>query len=205
MKIIYALLLILFAVILVKLSLFTYKRVRLMIKLGRLVKETGGKIKYKMPPFLPNIFMAEEGDIELTVGKKTYYIRLFNGGGKKRCIHFASPEYCVRFTGRVSGPFGGKFGTHMINYANSTFYTGVKVYKMKPFNIPVSTNDGEGTERIMIFNPAPNYVSFVTEEKTTIKVAFTGDEFYGFKIFSLSSFIAYADRETRNSDDFVYF
>ena len=64
---------------------------------------------------------------------------------------------------------------------------------------------GKNVEKILLFTPAPNEVSYVTEEKTTIKLAFTGDEFYGMKIFTTSSFIAYADRETRKNDELMYF
>ena len=55
--------------------------------------------------------------------------------------------------------------------------------------------------KILLFSPAPCEVSYVTEEKTSIKLAFTGDTLYSFKIFTPSTFATYAEREYRNRLD----
>ena len=53
---------------------------------------------------------------------------------------------------------------------------------------------------VLLFNPAPCEVSYVSEAKTSIKVAFTGDEFYGMQIFTASTFVSYADRMMREEE-----
>ena len=52
---------------------------------------------------------------------------------------------------------------------------------------------------VLIFSPAPNEVSYVTETKNSIRVAFSGDRVYGARIFTASTFLTIADREYRES------
>ena len=62
----------------------------------------------------------------------------------------------------------------------------------------LSVEKGVKTVPVWIFNPAPGEVSLVTEEKTSIKLAFTGDTVYGEQIFTASTFAAYAERVFRD-------
>ena len=50
---------------------------------------------------------------------------------------------------------------------------------------------------MLIFTPAPNEVTYVTETKTRIKSAFDGDLMYGQMIFTSTTFVSYADRMER--------
>jgi len=52
---------------------------------------------------------------------------------------------------------------------------------------------------------APGELSYVSKEKTSVKIAFTDDEVYGMKVFTSSTFASYADRMSRINDEFMYF
>ena len=137
-----------------------------------------------------------------------YLIRLYSGGGITKFVHFASPKYSVIYSRVKTGRFvvSGRIRSRFITFADSAFNVGTKVFILPDFPIP---NDdrlyGKKVERILLFNPAPNEVSFVTSEKTSIRTAFSGDDMYGMKIFTGSGFIAYADRQTRKNDATIYF
>ena len=185
-----------------------YKRVNLCVKLGSLKKMCGAKITYQRFPFLPTRFMSEKADIIVEILDTVYLIRLYSGGGITKYVHFASPEYSVRYSRLKMGRFviNGRIRSRFITFADSAFNVGTKVITMPPFPIP---NDDrlykKRVERVLLFCPAPNEVSFVTKEKTSIRTAFEGDSMYGIKVFTGSSFIAHADRETRKNDELRYF
>ena len=63
--------------------------------------------------------------------------------------------------------------------------------------IKISPSDEREIIPVLIFNPAPGEVSYVTEEKSSIKIAFSGDEFRGEKIFTPTTFVIWADRKKR--------
>ena len=50
---------------------------------------------------------------------------------------------------------------------------------------------------VLIFNPAPHDVTYVTESKNRVAAAFTGDKVYDQTIFTASTFVTYADRYER--------
>ena len=64
--------------------------------------------------------------------------------------------------------------------------------RLEEIDLDISTDD-------YVTNPKFKdlYMSYVTEGKTSIKVAFTGDEVYGRKIFTASTFEIFVDREAR--------
>ena len=197
------------ALILVKLILRTAKRVQLIIKLNSLKKDCKASVRFHRFPFLPTALMSENPDVSVEIGDTVYLIRLYSGG-KLKYVHFASPKYSVRFSRMKAGIFSvNRRGRASIAVPmGDTYNTQMKVFIIPELKTPEWAKSGHSErkiENVMIFNPAPTEVSYVTEEKTTIKVAFTGDEFYGMKIFTASSFVAYADRETRKYDELIYF
>ena len=50
---------------------------------------------------------------------------------------------------------------------------------------------------VLIFNPAPHDVTYVTPEKNKVVAAFTGDTVYTEKIYTASTFVTFADRYAR--------
>lgn len=184
------------------------RRVSLCIKLSGLKKMCGARITYQRFPFLPTFMANEKADITVEILDTVYLIRLYSGGGMTRYVHFASPNYSVRYSRVKTGRFviNGRIRSRFITFADSAFNVGTKVIILPDFPIPEDDRFyGKKVERVLLFNPAPNEVSFVTEEKTSIRTAFEGDDMYGVKVFTGSSFIAYADRETRKNDSFRYF
>ena len=184
------------------------KRLSLLIKLASLKKTCGAKITYKRSPFLPMRFSSEKPDIIVEILDTVYLIRLYSGGGMTRFVHFASPNYSVRYSRVKTGRFviNGRIRSRFITFADSAFNVGTRVIILPDFPIPEDDRFyGKKIERVLLFNPAPNEVSFVTEEKTSIRTAFEGDEMYGVKVFTGSSFISHADRETRKNDEMKYF
>lgn len=183
-----------------------YKRVAMICKLKKLVKAHDGELKFLRFPFLPNCFTSEKPDITVKILDTVYLIRIYSGGSKYSLVHFASEKYSVRYVKMASkwATLGGGRGRFAIVDAAHAFTVGAKVFVTPPIKVP-SEYEGVKTERILLFNPAPNAVSYVTPERTRIKLAFTGDEFYGMKVFTGSSFVAYADRRTRKDDEMMYF
>lgn len=204
--IINTLLLIIGIIIILRLSLWCSKRVLMIRKLAKLVKEHSAEIKFLRFPFLPNFFIKEKPDISVKIRDTVYLIRLYSGGSKYSIVHFASEKFsvrCVKMASRIVA--AGRWRSSIV-YEAQAFAVGAKVFVMPPMKTPENIeNSGVRVEKILLFNPAPNTVTYVTPEKTTIKLAFTGDELFGAKIFTASSFAAYADRQTRKDDEMVYF
>lgn len=207
-EIINLLLLIAVSILLIRITVWTSKRIGMIIKLYRLVREHSGKLKFLRFPFLPNAFASEKPDISVKILDTVYLIRLYSGGSGYSLVHFASEKYSVRYVKMASKwvSYRGFFGrSAMVDVAHA-FSVGAKVFVMPKLKTPDEFSDKNvNVEKVMLFNPAPNAVSYVTPEKTNIKLAFTGDELHGMKIFTGSSFVSYADRQTRKDDDMMYF
>ena len=208
-QIINLILFIIISIALIRLVLWISKRAQLIIKLNSLKSECKATVRFSRFPFLPTSMMSKNPDVTVEIGNTVYLIRLYSGG-KLKYVHFSSPKYSVRFSRMKAGIFAvNRRGKASISTPiGDTYNTAMKVFVIPELKVPEWTKDSypeKTVEQVMIFNPAPNEVSYVTEEKTTIKVAFTSDEFYGMKIFTASSFVAYADRETRKYDELMYF
>jgi hypothetical protein len=185
-----------------------FRRVSLVVKLEGLKKLCGAKIIYQRFPFLPTAMASEKADVIVEILDTVYLIRLYSGGGSTKFVHFASPKYSVRYSRLRTGRFviNGRIRSRFITFADSAFNVGTRVIILPDFPIPSDDRCyGKRVERVILFNPAPTEVSFVTEEKTSIRTAFAGDEMYGVKVFTASSFISHADRETRKNDEMTYF
>ena len=177
------------------------------MKLKQLVKEHSGELKFLSFPFLPMSISSEKPDISVRIRDTIYLIRLYSGRSNRYHVHFASESFSVRYIKMASRMVSsGRWRTLVVMHTTQAHTVGAKVFVMPPMQIPKELENGAGrVEKIMIFNPSPNAVSYVTPEKTTIKLAFTGDEMNDMKIFTGSSFVAYADRETRKDDEMLYF
>ena len=201
-------LLVIAVILCVRVSTWTCKRTTLIVKLKKLVDEHSGELRFLRFPFLPNALTSENPDISVKILDTVYLIRLYSGGSKHSCVHFASEEYSVRYVKMASKwvSYRGFFGrSAMVDVAHA-FSVGAKVFVLPKLKTPDNLAQADThVEKIMLFNPSPNTVSYVTPEKTTIKLAFTGDEMHGMKIFTGSSFVAYADRQTRKDDEMMYF
>lgn len=202
------LLFIIATLIIIRLCAWSCKRVIMIIKLTRLVRQYDGELKFLRFPFLPNSLITAKPDISVKILDTVYLIRLYSGGMKYSLVHFASDKFSVRYVKMASKwvTRGGARGRYAIVDVAQAFTVRSRVYVTPPMIVPKEYEvDGINVEKILLFNPAPNAVSYVTPEKNRIKLAFTGDEFNGMKVFTGSSFVAYADRQTRKDDEMKYF
>ena len=131
-------------------------------------------------------------------------MRFYNGIGTKHQVHFASKEYSASF--RVVGLTvaadlgralmgrgkGGKVGVG----ANGK----VRIVPELKLPFEYSNLGGKAIVPIMIFAPAPSAISYVSEEKNSIKTAFTGDGFYGMTVFSGADACDFLLRESTRED-----
>ena len=201
-------LLVIAIVITVQFSYWFSKRVAMIWKLRRLVKQHNGKLKFLRFPFLPNSLTSAKPNISVRILDTVYLIRLYSGGGRYSLVHFASEKFSVRYVKMASKwvTVGGARGRYAIVDVAHAFTVRSRVFVTPPMNVPDEYKAyGLHVEKILLFNPAPNAVSYVTPSKNRIKLAFTGDEFNNMKVFTGSSFVAYADRQTRKDDQMKYF
>lgn len=174
-----------------------WRRCKLYKRINRLKKETGAEIKYVKPPFLSLFKISKVPEITVKLGNKIYLIRTFFGGGIGKVVHFASEEWLVRFSRlRAAGYSKRRLGEKIVN-ARSGFAVGTKVFRLPRLDLSAYREDGREVIPVIIFNPAPGEVSYVTKEKTAILDAYTGDSVLGTLVFTSSTFPTFAEREYR--------
>ena len=132
---------------------------------------------------------------------KIYQVRLFSGGNGFRAVHIANEKYAVVYTKR--GGDGMKHtgrGTRRLRRVTEPFRAYGAITKIIP-----ELDTGSGYSRcaipVLLFCPEPKELTFVTPEKNSIKVAFTGDEIIGHRIFTPDTFASYLDRDSRGYYD----
>ena len=189
-------------------------RISLLLKLNSLKKLCNAKISLQVWPFRPMWAAKEKADIKIEILNTVYLIRLYSGGGGIYSAHFANEEYSclfVRLRAANRAPQGS--GANSLSMSSGINIKS-KVIHLPPFPIPPEYASGERkVVRVMLLNPAPEVLSYVTEEKCSIRLALTGDELYGVKVFTASSFVKYADRMMReeerlsrdNPDEYEFF
>lgn len=195
------LLLILAIVFITRLALWLRKRIVLVLKLKKLVSRHNGELKFLRLPFLPTRMNSEKPDAYVKILNTVYLIRLYSGGNKHHMVHFVSERFSVRYMKMAMRMLAStrRRGTG-IAYVDSgkAFTVRSKVFVAKPMIAPDELTDSSlHCEKILLFNPAPHAVSYVSSEGTDIKVALTGDEVFGMKIYTGSSFTQYADAQAR--------
>lgn len=173
----------------------------MLLRIYSLKKDCNAKITLHTFPFLPRLISRDTADITVEILDTLYHIRLYSGIGQSRTVHFASERFSVIFSRlrmvmRASGRAAARRAQPTVT---ASFNTGGRVRVLKPMRI--TDTPSKRSVKVMLFSPAPCEVSYVTEEKTSIKLAFTGDEMYGYRIFTASTFAIYAEREARAERD----
>ena len=151
---------------------------------------------------------SKSPDVIVEVGNTVYLARLISGGGSLHFIHFASSEYFVTYTKfkLTLGSLFNKGARRSYVKAHGSVNTSMqKVHIMPKLEIPEKYKikneyDTRKIVPIIILSPEPAEVTFVTEKRNAIKAAFTGDEVYGQKVFTPSTFAIYADRQKRQEE-----
>lgn len=212
-------LLIIVLLLLARFALWFIKRTKLLINLFSLKKECGAKVEILRFPYRPMLFASDKPDLRVTVKDRVYNIRIYSGGGATKAVHFASENYSVVYSRlgvaiRKSTPyvwsgraplfyFGAKVG-QKVRYIPSLAKPNKNKESTENFDFLYTDSATESKikeENVIIFNPAPSEVSYVTKDKTKINLAFTGDMLYSERIFTGSTFIRYADRMSRAEED----
>lgn len=181
-----------------KLLIFIIKRASMLSKIYALKKQCGAKITLHSFIFRPMWWKCKTPDITVQIRDTVYRLHLYNGGGGARYVHFASDRFSVVYSKwkTIMRSSGGVQGLPRNLGLTLSVKGEVNVIE------PLSSYEGRGkVENILLFSPAPAEVSYVTEEKTSIKLAFTGDTLYGYKIFTPSTFATYAERKWREEAD----
>lgn len=194
-------LLIVALVLIVRFILWSRKRIVMIIRLKSLQRELGAEVKFLRFPLLPTRTNSQKPDLYVKILNTVYLIRLYSGGNKHHMVHFSSERFSVRYMKMAMRMLtSSKRRSTGLAYVESgkAFTVSSKVFVSRPLELPdkLATEDVK-VEKILLFNPAPHAVSYVLPEKTGIKVALTGDEVFGMKIYTGSSFVEYAKRQAR--------
>ncbi|MBR2930899.1 MAG: hypothetical protein IKC32_06685 [Clostridia bacterium] len=173
------------------------KRTALIFKLLGLKKSCNAKVSLLSFPYRPMWLVREGADARVEIMNTVYLIRFYSGGGISKSVHFANESYSCIYM-RLKGLRGVRGMGRSSLAMSSGINLYAKVVYTPPFPIPEEYSESEKhIVRALILNPAPGMLSYVTEEKTSIKIAFTGDELYGIKVFTASTFERYAERMMR--------
>ncbi len=170
-----------------------YKRCALIRMFKRLEGIEGIEVKRLKCPFTSLIRMSRSPEYIVNIYENSYLVRCYNGGGVGKSVHFASPRFTARYS-KMRGYYYRAGMGRVVKTRGFTFGSSVKIIE------PIALSNGNFTKNyteVLIFNPAPEDVTFVVKEKTSIRAAFTGDTVYGRRIFTASAFEIFADREAR--------
>lgn len=193
LEIILALLLVMY---LARLVSAVSKRASLNRAVKRLSKIEGVKIFDLKGTYGSLLRMSRDAEYYLSIYGDVYLVRAYNAVGSSHAVHFASERFTVRFPRVKSIVFMPNSPRAKRPIALKGFNFGGSVKVIEPIRKPDFMGERKYTE-ILVFNPAPSDVSYVSKEKTKIKIAFTGDEVYGRRIFTASTFEIFVDREAR--------
>ena len=152
--------------------------------------------KFTRSPVLAFLKISRAPDLTAEIGDKIYAIRLYNGAGKRHSVHFASREYSARF--RADGlSVMSDVGRAIMSKGRQDTSVGKSG---RVIIIPALVySDGEKEIiPITVFNPAPSDVTYVSEERNSIKRAFSGDEIYGTTVFSSRGVCDFLERKALN-------
>ena len=188
---------VIFVIIVLFLLWFT-KRTIFLIRLFGLAKEIDAKITLQRCPYRPMWRASSTADIKIEVLNTVYLVRLYSGGGSSHSVHFANINYStvyMRLLRSQRSPQGS--GASSLSMSSGMNLSAKFIY-LPEVEIPEELKaGGKNVVSVLILNPAPSVLSYVSDEKTSIKIAFTGDEMYGVKVFTGSTFLRYIDRMKR--------
>ncbi len=174
-----------------KIIRFVLKRLFLLLSVLRLRNITGVSLEELRPIAFFSPRVTKVPVVRVKIYSRSYAVRLFSGKSSLYAVHIANREYAAVFMKSGGAVKVRRFVRSMraVHEASRVYFPRTVI--MKP--IECHPDDSE----VMIFSPAPRELTYVTEKRTSIKVAFTGDEIYGMKIFTKTTFSNFVDRESR--------
>jgi len=191
--------LIVVAVLSVKIIRLCVKRLMLHIKITRLGRIDGVEVRTVRSPLAALFSVGARPVYAVRVDGTVFYVRIYNGVGASRVVHFASKEYTARFVRLITASYTATRGGKRLHAFSRGVSVNSRVIILPELQLPAEHPEGCAACEVLIFNPAPGEVSYVTEERTRIEVAFTGDEVHGVKIFTARTFARFVDRMTRGA------
>ena len=176
-------------------AFFAVKRTKLLVTVSRLGRYDGVSVQILHPMLFYLPCPSKKSAALLTVGGKRYSLRILNGKGSLYSLHMASERFAVIFVKSEGGVKVRFFGKRTVK--TTTVASGV--YFPRTVYIP----EGECTDAIplTVLCPAPREMTYVTPNKTSIAVAFTGDKVNGERIFTTSTLDSFIDRDSRGFFD----
>lgn len=194
----------LIAVPIYKISILVYIRTRDYLKLSKLKGECNAKINYTRPPIFSLIKASSLPDLVIETDAEIYAVRFLSSGGRHRFMHLARRDFLVTYRRSYFALLEMfSFRRYKFKVTGSGSETASQRVKILP-RLAVPKEISERAEllskplvKVIILSPEPLEFTYVTKEKTSIKLAFSGDEVDGYKVFNAKNFLAYADRQTR--------
>ena len=179
-------------------------RIGAVTKIRTLKKLSGADVRILRLPVIPFLRPCASPDMAVEIGRKVYFIRFISGRSHLSFLHFASRRFAVvytklRFT--ISGIFARGARRGFVRGQGTVDTSRQRVYVIPEMKIP-SAYEGPKKEivEVMLLCPAPCEVTYVTEAKTSIRAAFTGDIIYGRMIFTPDTLVSFADRMRREEE-----
>ena len=182
-------------IIVTKIFLFTKRRLSLLISVLKLNKIETVSVKITNPIAVFSKRVTKKPFAKVTVGYKTYAVRLFNGKGHSHAAHIVNSSFASVFL-----KTGGAVKVRTLARHAFAVNEASRVYFPRTVFLPDTSSDKEENE-ILLFSPSPRELTYVTAERTSIKAAFTGDEVFGFKVFTKTTFANFIDRDSRGFYD----
>lgn len=178
-----------------KMAVFEWKRISLLICVLKLRRLDGTEVE------ICNVFAAllpiitRKPVYRVKVYSKSYAVRLFSGKSYLHAVHIVNREFAAVFM-----KSGGAVKVRRFVRSMRAVHEDSRVYFPRTVIMKPMEKNPDDTE-VMIFSPAPRELTYVSESRTSIKVAFTGDEVYGMKVFTKTTFANFIDRDTRGFYD----
>jgi len=192
-----------FAVIIIALAiaallfLFVKRRLSLLFSILNLKKIDTVTVEITNFPALFSKRVTKKPFAKIKVQEKTYAVRLFNGKGFSHAAHIVNESYAAVFM-----KTGGAVKVRRFVRTVTAVHEAARVYFPRTVFLP-DVSDNQGETPILLFSPAPRELTYVTKERTSIKAAFTGDEIFGFKVFTKKTFANFIDRDSRGFFDSI--
>lgn len=179
----------------VKLICYTAIRVRLYFTVTSLGGISGVSVLSVSPIAFILPFVTKRAAAYVSVRDKTYAIRIFNGRGMAYAAHIASARYATVFM-----KSGGVAKVRRVRDGfRSAAIEGSRVYRAKTVFLPDMTE--EGVTPLLVFVPEPRELTYVTKKRTSIRVAFVGDNVFGIRVFTRRTLVSFIDRDSRGFYD----
>ena len=176
------------------------KRTIFIFNIYSLKKLCNATITLQTFPYRPMWAVSEGEDIRIEIGNTVYLVRIYSGGGGMSSVHFANKNYsCVYLRLRAANRAPQGTGANSLAMSGGVNISS-KVICLPDFPVPEGESGDKRLVRVLLLNPAPSVLSYVTDEKTSIRIAFTGDEMYGIKVFTPDAFLRFAERMKREEE-----